>query len=130
LLLPHLIVAALAAGGAALTVIGYFGRVDVELLWATAMLMSFSLVVHGLVILAELFGSHPNADAARAARLMTEGDWRWRFWGGVAIAGIVVPVALVWLAPWGAVAGAILALGGLWIYEDLWIKAGQSIPLS
>ena len=27
-------------------------------------------------------------------------------------------------------AAAILALIGLWIYEDLWIKAGQSIPLS
>jgi hypothetical protein len=26
--------------------------------------------------------------------------------------------------------GAILALAGLWIYEDVWIKAGQSLPLS
>jgi len=23
-----------------------------------------------------------------------------------------------------------LALAGLWIYEDLWVKAGQSVPLS
>ena len=24
----------------------------------------------------------------------------------------------------------LLALAGLWIYEDLWVKAGQAIPLS
>ena len=26
--------------------------------------------------------------------------------------------------------GAVLALAGLWIYEDLWVRAGQAIPLS
>jgi hypothetical protein len=25
---------------------------------------------------------------------------------------------------------AILTLAGLWLWEDLWVKAGQSIPLS
>src|SRR5439155_307016 len=25
---------------------------------------------------------------------------------------------------------AVLALAGLWLWEDLWVKAGQSIPLS
>jgi hypothetical protein len=28
-----------------------------------------------------------------------------------------------------ALAG-ILALAGLWLWEDLWVKAGQSVPLS
>jgi hypothetical protein len=28
------------------------------------------------------------------------------------------------------VPGAVLALVGLWIWEDTWIRAGQSIPLS
>jgi hypothetical protein len=26
--------------------------------------------------------------------------------------------------------GALLALAGLWLWEDLWVKAGQSVPLS
>jgi hypothetical protein len=26
--------------------------------------------------------------------------------------------------------GAVLALAGLWLWEDLWVKAGQSVPLS
>jgi len=25
---------------------------------------------------------------------------------------------------------ALLALAGLWLWEDLWVKAGQSVPLS
>jgi hypothetical protein len=29
-----------------------------------------------------------------------------------------------------AVAMAVLALGGLLLYEDLWVKAGQTLPLS
>jgi hypothetical protein len=25
---------------------------------------------------------------------------------------------------------ALLALAGLWLWEDLWVKAGQAVPLS
>jgi hypothetical protein len=25
---------------------------------------------------------------------------------------------------------AVLALAGLWLWEDLWVRAGQSVPLS
>jgi hypothetical protein len=25
---------------------------------------------------------------------------------------------------------ALLALGGLWLWEDIWIRAGQALPLS
>jgi hypothetical protein len=35
----------------------------------------------------------------------------------------VVPIAVEFVA-------AVLALAGLWCYEDLWVKAGQSVPLS
>ena len=45
-------------------------------------------------------------------------------------AGLVLPLILLTRGPPGAVAAAVLALAGLWIYEDLWVKAGQSLPLS
>ena len=50
--------------------------------------------------------------------------------------GLVAPIIFAALAPVSAVpiavsfAAAILALAGLWWYEDLWVKAGQSVPLS
>ncbi len=27
-------------------------------------------------------------------------------------------------------AGGVAALAGLWLYEDAWVRAGQSVPLS
>jgi len=30
----------------------------------------------------------------------------------------------------GAAVAAVLSLAGQWLYEDLWVRAGQSVPLS
>ena len=130
LLLPHLLAAALAAGAAALVLVGYVGSGDLSMLWATSLLMAAGVALHGIVMFAELFGAHPNLDTARAARLMTHGDFRLRFWGVVGVLGIAVPLAIVWISPPAAAVAAVLALIGLWVYEDLWVKAGQSVPLS
>jgi Fe-S-cluster-containing dehydrogenase component/formate-dependent nitrite reductase membrane component NrfD len=130
LLLPHLLAAALAAGAAALVLVGFFGAGELSMLWGASILMAAGLALHALVMFAELFGSHATLDTARAARLMTRGDWRGRFWGVVAGLGVAVPLAIFWLAPPAAALAALLALIGLWVYEDLWVKAGQSIPLS
>jgi len=74
-------------------------------------------------------------DVAKAARLITRGGYRARFWGGVLLGGIALPIALVMadfaltLWPLSHLA-AVLALAGLWLWEDLWVRAGQSVPLS
>ena len=132
LLLPHLLVAALVAGSASLLlaaralgsaqiVVGGFGIV----LWG-------ALLVSALVLFAELFTSHATQDAARAARLLTRGRLRRPLWAGVIGAGIVLPLVLLMSAsvPFASELAAALALGGLWLWEELWIRAGQMIPLS
>ena len=81
-------------------------------------------------MLAELGVTHANTDVARAARLLTEGGYRNRFLGGAVIVGVLLPFVLIVSLPGGMVIGALLALAGLWVYEDLWVRAGQSIPLS
>jgi hypothetical protein len=47
--------------------------------------------------------------------------------------GALAPIALT-LWPTSSIypnlAAAVLALFGLWMYENLWIKAGQAVPLS
>jgi hypothetical protein len=74
-------------------------------------------------------------DVALAARLITHGAYRVRFWAGVVAGGVLAPIILL-LADaslgLGAlpVVAALLALAGLWLWEDLWVKAGQSVPLS
>src|SRR5437764_219623 len=67
----------------------------------------------------------------------------WRSWLGLGacclsafvLGGVFLPMVLM-IA--GAavdstalsVLGAVLALAGLWLWEDLWVRAGQSVPLS
>jgi formate-dependent nitrite reductase membrane component NrfD len=132
LLLPQLLVGAIAAGAATLLILGVVFGIDSD--GATsgrlASVLGLALVVQAVVLLAELGVAHANLDVARAARLITHGAWRAQFWGGVVAAGTILPLALVWTGSAGAVIAAILALAGLWLYEHLWVKAGQSLPLS
>ncbi|MGH7385598.1 MAG: 4Fe-4S ferredoxin, partial [Candidatus Rokuibacteriota bacterium] len=68
----------------------------------------------------------------RAARLLTHGPLRVALWGGVGAAGMALPLVLLLSAsvPFGSELAAVLALGGLWLWEELWIRAGQMLPLS
>src|SRR5262249_9758015 len=86
-------------------------------------LLFLSLVAHGFLVGLEVFNRHAVHDATLAARLIRRGSYRARFWIGVALGGVVLPTALSAL-------GAALGLAGLWLWEDVWVKAGQSVPLS
>jgi len=130
LLLPRLLVAALVAGAAALLIGGIVAGGDGPSLRALVAILIVALVLDAALLFAEFSGAHANVDAARAARLITRGAFRARFWGGAVIAGIVVPLVLMGFGPLGVLIAAVLALAGLWMYEDVWVKAGQSIPLS
>ena len=130
LLLPELLLAALAAGSASLLVLRVLvggGSGELRLLAGT---MAVALVGHATLLFAELGSKHPSVDVARTAKLITRGHFRNRFWTGVIALGVVVPLLIVWLAPAAILLAALLVLAGLWTYEDIWVKAGQSVPLS
>jgi len=134
LLFWHLIVGAALAGSASLSFLGAFAGASTQPL-LTGVLLG-SLLSHFLVLMAELLVPHPNADATKAATLIVWGRFRERFWGHVVGLGIALPVLmLAFYAGDGppaplAIIAALLALYGLYVYEELWIKAGQAIPLS
>ena len=130
LLLPQLLVAAVVAGAATLLVLASVQAAELATLVGLGLILALGLLGEALVLAAELGSRHPSTDVTRAARLITHGPWRARFWGAVVGGGIVLPLILVGIGPQTAVPGALLALGGLWVYEDLWVKAGQSVPLS
>ncbi|HUM15511.1 MAG TPA: 4Fe-4S dicluster domain-containing protein [Candidatus Nitrosotalea sp.] len=132
LLLPHLLVAALVAGSASLLLAARaLGSASI-VAGGLGLVLWGSLLVSALVLFAELFTSHATQDATRAARLLTHGRLRVPLWGGVIGAGIALPLVLLLSAsvPFGSELAAALALGGLWLWEDLWVRAGQMIPLS
>ncbi len=77
--------------------------------------------------------THGPDEAVRAGELLIKGALARWFWIGVVGLGALVPAALI-LAPLGSLiaypGAALLVLFGLWMYEHLWIKAGQALPLS
>ena len=75
----------------------------------------------------------PHVEAA--VHQMIKGAYRDRFWFGVLV-GLLVPGCVLILAlatdtgaPLVAVAG-VAAIAGMWAYEDSFVRAGQSVPLS
>lgn len=134
LLFWHLLVAAAVAGAAVLSLVGSIAGASTQPFISNTLFGS--LLGHALVLVAELFVPHPNADAEAAARVIVWGRLRNVFWNRVVIIGIVLPVLL--LAPFVggtppaplAVLISLLALAGLYVYEDLWVQAGQAVPLS
>jgi Fe-S-cluster-containing dehydrogenase component/formate-dependent nitrite reductase membrane component NrfD len=103
--------------------------------WSLSTFIVLAIVGHGALVLAEICGRHADQDAALAARLLTRGPLRREFWGGAIGLGVLVPaITAVAAAMWGSVpfvvGAAVLALAGLWLYEDLWVRAGQAVPLS
>jgi Fe-S-cluster-containing dehydrogenase component/formate-dependent nitrite reductase membrane component NrfD len=134
LLLPHTIVNAVLAGAGALGIAALFGShpsdLDTVLGWA----LLLSAAAGGALIAVDAFGHHPTRQAERAARNLRRDLYALRFWTGWILAG-AVPAALgaAFLVAGGtgllAAAGAA-ALVGLWLYEDAWVRAGQSVPLS
>jgi Fe-S-cluster-containing dehydrogenase component len=109
LLAPHLVLQALVAGAA---------------LFAQGALR-WLLPLNGLLVGAEIWGSHATSDGRRAAGLIAEDP---RFTSGVLAMGHLLPLALLAVSsssePWAAA----LALFGLLVWEHLYVQAPQRIP--
>lgn len=93
--------------------------------------LSFTLILHLLIVAAEFMMPHATDNAAYAARLITHGPFKNLFWGGALGLGGVLPLCFLW-APFGfgvAVAG-VLTMIGLLFFEWCFVMAGQSVPNS
>ncbi len=132
-LLPTLLAQAVTAGGAGYAVMELVmdGPEPEVAQWvllggvlATAVLIGAELLSRGSA----------NAEAAVAA--MTRGRYARQFWAGGVGMGLAVPAVLASVAlatDSGSVPAAlagICAVVGMWFYEDSFVRAGQSVPLS
>ncbi len=133
----HLVIQAVIAGAATLIVFGVMFPADTRVNTALTQALGISLVVGMVLILAEVFLPSENEEVRRAISLLKKGALSGRFWGQVIVVGIVLPLIFLFLPDPGNttiqifhISASILALFGLWVFEDLWIKAGQAVPLS
>ena len=93
-----------------------------------------ALVANGILIAGELFMPEENVERVRAVRLITRGIFRKMFWGGAVIIGLMIPLlTLTSNAAENqilAILTSVSALAGLFLWEHIWVQAGQAVPLS
>ncbi|MEO0588402.1 MAG: NrfD/PsrC family molybdoenzyme membrane anchor subunit, partial [Planctomycetota bacterium] len=134
LLLPVLLAQAVTAGGAAYAVMDVF--MDLPEQDVIAWVLLGGVAASGAFIWMEL-ASHGSRHVELAVETMTHGRYARQFWvGGIAV-GLVVPAAVAILvlatdisSPAPLAAAGIAAVAGLFAYEDAFVRAGQSVPLS
>jgi Fe-S-cluster-containing dehydrogenase component/formate-dependent nitrite reductase membrane component NrfD len=134
LLLPILLAQAAIAGGAA------YGLLDLvmDVPEARTVQITFLAAIgaFALLLLTELWSSGSRS-VELATLEMTRGAYASQFWFGGVLNGIVVPAVLLVIAiatdtssPWPAACAGAAALFGMFAYEDAYVRAGQSVPLS
>jgi len=129
----HLLIQAMIAGAAVLTLVGTVIGLSLPMFYWLGNLLVISLFAGLGMMFAEHFMNRRSEEVARAADLLFKGALRNQFWLFVVLLGAIVPVVLIlWPTPslLPNIIASILVLGGLWVYENLWIKAGQAVPLS
>ena len=134
LLLPILLAQAVVAGGAAFTLLDLV----MEIPEARAIQIAFLAAIGGLALLiATELWSKGSRHVELATLEMTRGRYASQFWFGGVLNGLLVPAALLTLvlasdttSPWPAAMAGIAALFGMFAYEDAYVRAGQSVPLS
>jgi Fe-S-cluster-containing dehydrogenase component/formate-dependent nitrite reductase membrane component NrfD len=135
LLLPHTILNALIAGAAALGITALAVSAPAALGRALGWTLVLGVAASAALIALDTFGRHQTGQSECAARNLWRGRFAKRFWFGGVLAGLGAPAAFgaAFLAAGGAgllALAGVFALVGLWFYEDAWVQAGQSVPLS
>ncbi|MGH9467378.1 MAG: 4Fe-4S dicluster domain-containing protein [Terriglobales bacterium] len=122
----HLLAQAFLAGASVWLLVEPNGQAPARITLGIALATSL------IIIALEIIRPQGSEEFRLAAATLTKGQYRGQFWGLAVGAGLVAPLVIVILAG-GEAAGivaALLALAGLWCFEDLWVRAGQAVPLS
>lgn len=96
-------------------------------------LLTVSLLLGAINLIAELTLPRRTEEDRLAKRSLIQGASGRRFWISAVALGLFCPLALTAipnLFPGATGIAAILALYGLFWFEYLWVRAGQSVPLS
>ena len=132
----HLIAQAAAAGAAILLLMGRFVSLAPESEPALRDALAISLTIGLLIGVGEFFLAPASRDAKLAKELMLSGALRVRLLGGALGLGTAAPLFLLAVAAKSVSpavlesAAAALTLAGIWIFDAVWVLAGQAVPLS
>jgi Fe-S-cluster-containing dehydrogenase component/formate-dependent nitrite reductase membrane component NrfD len=133
LLFWHLLIQAMTAGAAVLMLVGTLIGISSPMFYWLGNVLVISLFAGLAMIFVEHMMNRRSEEVARAGDLLIKGALWKQFWIFVVLLGALAPIALI-LWPTSSLIpnmiAPVLVLVGLWMYENLWIKAGQAVPLS
>jgi formate-dependent nitrite reductase membrane component NrfD len=124
----HLLAHAVVAGAASLALVSFFSEGLEAIQSAILRILAGGLALNLITMGAEFLSRPATEDAEAAAASIIRGRFRHRFWWVCFAGGNLIPVLLLRgdrLAP-----AAFLALVGVYVFEDLFVKAGQDPPLA
>ncbi|MEM7096436.1 MAG: 4Fe-4S dicluster domain-containing protein [Actinomycetota bacterium] len=133
LLLPTLLAQAVTAGGATYAILEWFMDVPES---ATICWVLLGGVIATAAIIAMELTSKGSRHVELAVHEMTHGAYARQFWLGGILLGLVVPGVLMVIALTAGLHGSVAAIAGIcalvgmFAYEDTFVRAGQSVPLS
>lgn len=123
LLAPHLVVQAVMAGAAVVSVVADAGGPSGSVAGLRVLLAGAALA-HLVMVLGETTPHHTTAHARLAVTEMVRGRYAGPFWVGVVLVSGAVG------APWIGPIGPAVALAGLLAHEHAYVQSGQSVPLA
>ncbi|MGH2444402.1 MAG: NrfD/PsrC family molybdoenzyme membrane anchor subunit, partial [Chloroflexota bacterium] len=128
----HLLAQSVVAGASALAIMAL--PLDGGDIRSIAIFMLLGLAANLALVLSEITLPHVTAQTKIALDHLSAGGPLGAFWAGVISLGTLIPFALAVSVAAGdphisLLPAALLALGGLALYDYLYIRAGQSVPL-
>ena len=125
---------AVVAGSASLMILSSFIGLDTAGITRLQLSLLISLAIFLGLALAEILNLHSTPHATTAARNMWRGRYRFYYWAGILLGGILplvlTAIALATAPDWTYIVASASALVGLLAYEHAYIQAGQSVPQS
>ncbi|MEM4329505.1 MAG: 4Fe-4S dicluster domain-containing protein, partial [Candidatus Caldarchaeum sp.] len=131
--LLHFVFSAIQAGSAATILIAFAGQLGVLGISLLGVSLALSNIVLTLVLLADVFMHHATAEGEVAAYYLSRGGGAPLFWTSITAFIISTIAAVTYVLRTDSILGflaSLTALAGLFIYETVWVKAGQVAPLS
>ena len=127
----HLIVQSFLSGSAVIILISPFIPMGVILANSLTNLLLVTIVLDLLLLWSEFSMSHASEVAARAAKNITQGEYREIYWWGAIFCGHFLPFFLLSSSfVWAPSLAVLFILGGLYCYEHVFVMAPQKIPNS
>lgn len=140
---PHaavdLVAQAGAEGSACLLLAAALGLAETGARQALGSMLVVCLTAHVLLLIFEnVLAPSPTRHHDLAVRAVRSGSFANLFWSGALLGGGLLPVVLATTAlgstsPFAAAVltfAAVLAIAGTFAWDYIWVKAGQSVPLS